>query len=52
MIVFAFAATAVYTFVVCVIVNKQRRSMERERYRLDKVVSDYNRVYKDDYKPF
>lgn len=32
--------------------GRQRKKWLRERRRLEKIVSDYNKAYKDDYNPF
>ncbi len=32
--------------------RRERLKWQRERHRLEKIVSDYNKAHKDDYDPF
>lgn len=42
----------IFTLIMCAVQRHERLKWQRERRRLEKIVSDYNKVYEDDYSPF
>lgn len=45
-------AYLIYTLIMCAVQRRERLKWQRERRRLEKIVNDYNKAYKDDYDPF